>query len=33
MNSARGLLILEEEDFELVESGKVTHLVHTFGSN
>lgn len=31
MNSAKGLLILEEEDFELVESGKVTHLVHTVG--
>ena len=32
-NSAKGLLILEEEDFELVESsgkaGSVTHLVHT----
>jgi thiol-disulfide isomerase/thioredoxin len=31
MNSAKGLLILEEEDFELVESGKVTHLIHTVG--
>jgi hypothetical protein len=31
MNSAKGLLILEEEDFELVESGKVTHLTHTVG--
>lgn len=29
VNSAKGLLILEEEDFELVESGKVVHLVHT----
>ncbi|ADO00386.1 hypothetical protein WIV_gp043 [Wiseana iridescent virus] len=32
VNSAKGLLILEEEDFELVESGKVTHLVHTVES-
>lgn len=32
INSAKGLLILEEEDFELVESGKVTHLVHTVES-
>ena len=29
MNSAKGLLILEEEDFELVKTDKVTHLVHT----
>jgi thiol-disulfide isomerase/thioredoxin len=28
-NSSKGLLILEEEDFERLESGKVTHLVHT----
>jgi thioredoxin-like negative regulator of GroEL len=28
-NSAKGLLILEEEDFELVDTGKVTHLTHT----
>ena len=32
VNSAKGLLILEEEDFELVESGKITHLVHTVES-
>lgn len=32
MNSAKGLLILEEEDFELVETGKITHLVHTVES-
>lgn len=32
VNSAKGLLILEEEDFELVETGKVTHLVHTVES-
>jgi thiol-disulfide isomerase/thioredoxin len=29
INSAKGLLILEEEDFELVDTGNVTHLVHT----
>lgn len=29
INSAKGLLILEEEDFELVESGKIVHLTHT----
>ena len=32
MNSAKGLLILEEEDFELVETGKATHLTHTVDS-
>jgi thiol-disulfide isomerase/thioredoxin len=38
VNSAKGLLILEEEDFELVETsgdsrkGKVIHLVHTVES-
>src|SRR5574344_788826 len=32
INSAKGLLILEEEDFELVETGKVIHLVHTVES-
>lgn len=31
-NSAKGLLILEEEDFELLDTGKVTHLVHTVDS-
>ena len=29
INLAKGLLILEEEDFELLEAGKVTHLTHT----
>lgn len=32
INSAKGLLILDEEDFELLEAGKVTHLVHTLDS-
>jgi len=32
ITSAKGLLILEEEDFELVEAGKSTHLVHTVES-
>jgi thiol-disulfide isomerase/thioredoxin len=31
-NAAKGLLILEEEDFELIDTGKVTHLVHTVES-
>jgi thiol-disulfide isomerase/thioredoxin len=32
LNSAKGLLILEEEDFELVDTGKVVHMVHTVES-
>jgi len=31
-NQGKGLLILEEDDFELVETGKVVHLTHTIES-